>query len=306
MATPGRAQFELPNQPVSVRKPVTQPPNEARGATAHEPGKKDEPEKKRGVSPLLIALLMIALLGSAAAFYYFNYMQDDASSTTKPKPQRSTGKVGAGSLATPEQPPVKPAVPPVVTAKLVALPAASAPIKARNELKVVEIAQEGDEVAQDDIIVMFGNYKRLMKELETNKSDQKRYQAEIDAKQRVEKRTKDLADRQAREAELITEIDGLVLKAPIAGTVKSPVAVNTTVKPDDIVALIEGKPSVGATFTVPKGGKPYSVEQNVVLTAKTSAEVKATCKVTAVEGDKVTVACPPGTNLAVDTLVVLP
>ena len=122
---------------------------------------------------------------------------------------------------------------------------------------------------------------------------------------KVAQRTKDLEVRQKREAELVTELEGLVLKAPIAGTVKSPVKVNALVKVDDIVALIEGKPSVGATFSVPKG-KTYSVDQTVVLSAKTSSEVKATCKVTAVEGDKVTVACPAAGSLAVDTIVILP
>lgn len=71
---------------------------------------------------------------------------------------------------------------------------------------------------------------------------------------------------------------------------------------DQAVATVTGPASLIATFTIPTGGKTYSQDASVMVSAK---DQKANCTATSVDGPTVVVTCPHDAGIAAGTMLTL-
>ena len=110
--------------------------------------------------------------------------------------------------------------------------------------------------------------------------------------------------RSAERDELRAKLDGLTIKAPIAGVVKldAKVAKGARTTADQSVATVTGPASLTATFTIPSGGKTYTQDASVMVAA---GDQKANCTATSVDGPTIIVTCPTDTVIAPGTSITL-
>jgi biotin carboxyl carrier protein len=320
-AEAARPAVELPRGPVPVgtSRPVARP--EQLAGHASTPAAED----RGGTSPVLIVLLVLVVLG-AAAFLVWKYVLDKPASPGAGPATGTTGSATPGATpgsATPGS--GRPGTPPGParpsgTAHLT--PGASVDVKAKDAGVVAETAAAGTAVKAGDPLVRMAGSARVeqrLKQIDYDVGDRYPNIIKRDKELADDARTKgnealakkydaDAAHRQdeieTNTAEKVKLSDGLTVVAPQAGTVKSAAAEGAQVAAGDVLATIAQAPTLSAVIDAP--GRPLAIGSDVEVAAAATPDQKVDCKVTAVDGSRVTVTCPADSGWADGTAVVLP
>ncbi|MEM9488122.1 MAG: hypothetical protein AAGC55_03200 [Myxococcota bacterium] len=288
---------ELPDKPAAVAKPVEPPEQEL--VIDRKPVK----EQSSSVG-LLLVLLVVILLGVAAAEYFLNIiglremLGLDEQSEVQPPP------------AKPPKPAKKPEPkPPTAQLAAVAIPAQE--VTAAVKGSVDSILAAGTEVQADDIVVKLRGYERIEKKMKSTDARRVFYEERL-KKAQASNNASEIAKAEAKVEEkqesydsLAEELEALLIKAPTAGVIKTELADRASVESGQVLFSVELPDKLGATFTMPEG-KSYKADDEVKLAATSDNGKQLSCKVTASEGQSVTVECPPDSDFATDTEVVLP
>ncbi|MBL8623155.1 MAG: hypothetical protein JNK64_17725 [Myxococcales bacterium] len=317
----GRPVADLPQIPVGVskKKPGVDAPKDGDKAVAATPV---EPPKA-GTSKALVFVLVLVLLLAGAFVVWTKVLKkplpweksDDGQAATPTKPTQPT----------PPTPPPPPPPPPAPTAALTEKPGDVSNVVAGQIGVVAFVAADGAQVAVGDELLRFSaspadekkltgldndlnvRYPKQLKDATAardkaqaagNAGAQKAAEAKMaEVQKKIDART---AERDALRAKL----DGLTIKAPIAGVVKleGNIAKGARTTADQAVATVTGPASLIATFTIPTGGKTYSQDASVMVSAK---DQKANCTATSVDGPTVIVTCPADAGIAAGTMLTL-
>jgi biotin carboxyl carrier protein len=331
-STTGSAPRELPRDAVAVSKPKMSMPIPARPSEPliAKPVAPVEPAPSR-TWPILLVLLVVAILAVAAFFVWKLYFDKPVATGPNQTPTPSAATPSAATpTPTPDPVPPPPSPePPAPTAILTLAASGGGDSKAPSTGVVSYAIAKGTEVKVDDVIVKLYGFqkheaklgdgktggllwdieKRLPKELE-------RYTEQIAAARaagrepQAKQIEKKLADRTARLDQKKRDrdatqalLDKLVVRATTAGTVATVATVGKRVKEGDVVATLEGKKALTATFQAE--GKAYSADAPVKIALKAAPDKKADCTISEVKGSAVTVSCPVDGGIADGTEVVL-
>jgi hypothetical protein len=331
-STTGSAPRELPRDAVAVSKPKMSMPIPARPSEPliAKPVAPVEPAPSR-TWPILLALLIVAILAVAAFFVWKLFFDKPVATgpTQTPTPTEPTPSAATPPPTPDPVPPPPSPEPPAPTAILALAASGGGDSKAPSTGVVSYAIAKGTEVKVDDVIVKLYGFqkheaklgdgktggllwdieKRLPKELE-------RYTEQIAAARaagrepQAKQIEKKLADRTARLDQKKRDrdatqalLDKLVVRATAAGTVATVATVGKRVKEGDVVATLEGKKALIATFQAE--GKAYSADAPVKVAVKAAPEKKADCTIAEVKGSAVTVSCPVDGGIADGTEVVL-
>ncbi|MEZ4398848.1 MAG: hypothetical protein R3B06_02425 [Kofleriaceae bacterium] len=315
-----RAVAELPQIPVGVsKKKPERPAKEAEPAVAA--AAPAPTTTKKGTSPFLIFLLVLAILLGGAFLLWTKVLK-------KPLPWEPTSETAATPAPPPvaPTPPTPPTPPPPPSAVLTEKPGDVSPVVAGQVGIIESVVETGAKVGVGDTVLTFVASpadakamagfdndldKRYPKQLKDAEAALARAQAGGNpgaiksAETKVAEVQKKIDARSAERDALRAKLDGLTIKAPIAGVValEPKIAKGTKTTPDQTVATVTGAALLTATFTVPSGGKAYSQDASVMLTAKSGE--KANCTASSVDGPTVVVTCPPEAGLAAGTEIVL-
>lgn len=315
----GRAVADLPQIPVGVskKKPGTDAPKDDKvAATPVEP-------PKGGTSKALVFLLVLVLLLGGAFVVWTKVLK-------KPLPWEKSDD-GQATTAKPTQPvqpptpPPPPPPPPAPTAALTEKPGDLSNVVAGQVGVVALVAADGAQVAVGETLLRFAassaDEKKLAgldndldvrypKQLKDATAARDKAQAANNAgavksaEAKMAEVQKKIDARTAERDALRAKLDGLTIKAPIAGVVKleANIAKGARTTADQAVATVTGPASLIATFTIPTGGKTYSQDASVMVSAK---DQKANCTATSVDGPTVVVTCPHDAGIAAGTMLTL-
>ncbi len=260
----------------------------------------------RGVSPVLIALLVLAILaaGGYALWKFVINKQPATESNVKvvePPPQ-------------PEPPPP----PPAETAKLAAAQPAAVEVKPSAAGKLASIVAADTAVKEGDPIARLDGYKPSEAQVASAEKALARAKdavaaAEHDrdaaqtagnkngvasAEKKIEAAQKSVTEQEAKLAAANASLDKFVIKAPLAGTVSPVAKAKAKVSPTDVIATLTPEPTLTATFT-----SAGSVAAGThVLLAIANSDQKLACTVAESGGDGAKIACakdaaPEGTEV---------
>lgn len=316
----GRPVADLPQIPVGVskKKPGTDAPKDGDkvAATPVEP-------PKGGTSKALVFVLVLVLLLAGAFVVWTKVLK-------KPLPWEKSDDGQTAQPAQPTQPtqptpPPPPPPPPAPTAALTEKPGDVSNVVAGQVGVVAFVAADGAQVAVGDELLRFSassadekkltgldndlnvRYPKQLKDA-TAARDKAQAAGNAGAQKAAEAKMAEVQKKiDARAAErdaLRAKLDGLTIKAPIAGVVKleGTIAKGARTTADQAVATVTGPASLIATFTIPTGGKTYSQDASVMVSAK---DQKANCTATSVDGPTVIVTCPADAGIAAGTMLTL-
>jgi hypothetical protein len=282
-----KAEEKKPAAKVEEKKPVAQPPVESKA-----------PEAPSGLSPMLLAALVIAILaGGGFALWKFVINKKDTAETT-------------GKAVTPPPQPEPPPPPPVETAKLATEAPPAEEVKPSAEGRVATIVANDTAVKEGDSIARLVGFQPLAaqvaaidKALAKAKDDVAAAEKERDAAQvagnqnvvaSAEKKLtngqKKVTEQEEKLATAKAALDKYLIKSPAAGKVTAVAKANAKVTPTDVIATVTREPTVVATF---KSAGQVAVGTRVLLAIKDS-EQKLSCTVAQAGGDGVKIACPQG------------
>lgn len=298
--------IELPSKRATVSKPEPTTPIEP-------PPQRDEPKSNAGI---LLVLLLFVMIGAAAAYYFLVYKKNQESQSGATGPSINE-PVGTKPTVAPTPPP--PAPP---SATLVATPGVNATITMPEPSGPVEwLADDGAVVEKGDELVHLKGYAALEKKANAYDVRGMQYQEKLDrATAALEKATEEQKPRHQKavdsyEAKVVEKAElakatrdkltQLTVAAPTAGTVKLLGKPGAWIKAGEPLLELRASPVLSATFTLPDAAaNPGAVGDAVSVTTKTSRDATIECQVTAVEGTKLTVQCPPE-SLKAGTEIVL-
>jgi hypothetical protein len=300
-AAPGEAkpvEKKPAEKPVEAKKPAEKPV-EAKKPVEKRPVEKAEPlppAPARGVSPVLIAALVLAILAAGGFALWKFVLNKKPTETSQAKP-------------TPPPPqPTPPAPPPVETAKLATDQPAATEVKPSAPGQVATMVANDTAVKEGDPIARLVGFKPIetqVKTMETAVTKAKdaiaAAEKERDAAQTAgnkagvtaaEKKLataqKTVTDQEAKLATQKANLDKYLIKAPTAGKVTAVAKANAKVTPTDVVATVTPDPILAATF---KSAGEVAPGTRVLLALKGSDQ-KLSCKVLAAGGDGVKIGCP--------------
>jgi hypothetical protein len=237
---------------------------------------------RQGVSPVLLAALIIAILAAGGfALYKFVLKKDSTESTSKVTPP----------------PPVKPeppAPPPVETQKLATEQPAPEELKPTDAHQLAWIAANDTVVKAGDPVAKYVGFKSLEADVKTVTTALDKAKADVAAAGADEKKLaaaqKAQADIEKKLADKQGALDKFLLKAPAAGKVTAVAKLNAKVTPTDVVATLQRDAILVATFKKADG----ATENAPVLLAVKGTEQKLACNVVMASGDGTKIACPSG------------
>ena len=297
---------KLSDKPVTkTTKPIATPPV----VIAEEPR----------TSRALIALLIIVILLAGTYLVWTQLLK-------KPLPWEKTAPVAtAPQPRGPVTPPAPPA-PPAPSSILADMPGTTTVVGATRQGVIVQIVADGSTVAAGDELARFAANLGLTKSMTTGKQrldvDLPKVIADLTAKRdaavaaskppaavkvqqdKLDKQLQVKASLEAEVASLAQQLDAYVVKAPLAGMVKTQVAKGATVTLEQPLASITSPTTLRATFTV-SGGKSYGVGDAAHVMLKSSPGRGIDCKVAAFDGSSVTVECPNGAGALAGTEITL-
>jgi hypothetical protein len=258
---------------------------------------KAPPAPSSGVSPVLIAAVIIAVLaaGGFAVWKFVINKKDAATDTSAVKPP-------------PPPQPEPPPPPPVETAKLATEAPVAKELKPSAPGQIATIVASDTAVKEGDPIARLVGFKPLEgqvaaldKSLAKAKDAIAAAEKERDAAQTAgnkngvtaaEKKLataqKTLADQEAKLATAKAALDKFLIKSPGAGKITAVAKPNAKVTPTDVIATLTREPTLVATF---KSAGEVAVGTRVLLAIKGSDQ-KLSCTVAQTGGDGVKVACP--------------
>ncbi len=278
-------------------KVATKKPDEKVAAKKPEE-KAPPPPAPSGMSPVLIAALVLAILG-AGGFAVWKFVLNKKDAT-------QTGEKAPAPTKQPEPPPP----PPVETAKLAAETPAAEEVKPSAQGQVATIVANDTAVKEGDPIAKLAGFKpaeaqvaSIDKALAKAKDQVAAAEKERDAAQTAgnkngvtsaEKKLtngqKAVADQEAKLATAKAALDKFLIKSPAAGKVTAVAKPNAKVAPTDVIATVTREPTVVATF---KSAGQVAVGTHVLLAIQ-GGEQKLSCTVAQSGGDGVKIACPQG------------
>ena len=305
---PEKAPAKIEDKKADEKKPVVVPAKQP----VVEKTPVVPPAPNQGVSPVLIAVLILAVVavGAYLAWKFILNKSDDVSAEKQP--------------VAPTEPPPPPA-PTEVTSKVAMATPPAVEIKAGVAGQVETVEPADKDVKAGDVIATLTGSKPLLAEVATL---QKQIEA---AKPAIDTAEKELADAQAKEnneagvkaaqAKLdrvkkpVTDktttmsakqadADKLTIKSTSDGKLADPVKVGDKVTADQVVAKVARPTEATATFKLPANTQlPKDGTLNIVVGDKTIV-----CKVSDAQAESVKVACPTDAGLTdgADAKFVLP
>jgi hypothetical protein len=292
-----------PPRPVEIPRPAKQPskapidlgnvpPTGKHAAPAVDPG-------GRGVSPVLIVLLVLVILGAGGfAFWKYYWVPKHA--------KKESTAPAAPPPTTVAKPPEPPPPPPAPTSSITLVTPPAVEIQSTIEGPIASIAADAALITQGDEIAKIGGSDKLTNEWRSAKRDVDRVQGQIDkmTEQRakasgksaekldgdIAKRTGDLDKKKATLEALQTELNKFAILAPISGTVAVKAEKGKKVAANDVIATIQPDKIAIAQFTT-NPGQAFSIDQEVSLELDGGEKKSLACKVTEVNGPKLIVAC---------------
>ena len=301
-----KAEPARPAEAPRAEPPRAEPPREAKPEPRPAPAPRAEPrapipapEPARGISPVLLAALVLAILAGGGLLlwkFVLNKKSEKTDVSTAPTPTTPTPPK-------PDQPPPPPAV---ETVKLAAEQPTPAELKAPAAGTLQAIVANDTVVKEGDAVAKLAGYKTpeqqvtaTQKALTKAKADLEATQKDHDAAQAgnnknaataAEKKIavlqKQIADQETKLQTEQAALDKLIIKAPSAGKVTAVAKTNAKVTPSDVVATIASEPMLAATF---KNAGAVPVGAHVLVALKSGQ--KLSCKVTQADGG-VKVGCP--------------
>jgi hypothetical protein len=212
-----------------------------------------------------------------------------------------------GPEITPQQAAAKrrarqPVVPtaPVSTLKVVQAPIEDV-VAGRGGLVSWVVAAKS-EVAEGDEVVRLSGHERIDKTIDRHNKGLASYNAQLEiAKNRNRGKVATIESNVARkklDLQLANEKrDAFIIRASIAGVVETMVKPAARIKATDVVANITGEASALVEFTLP-AGITAAVDEQMAVVSKADSELKASCTVSTVAGQNVTLSCPTDSGLA--------
>ncbi|HUH00702.1 MAG TPA: hypothetical protein VML75_01830 [Kofleriaceae bacterium] len=295
--------IELPSKRAAVSKAEPTTPVEP-------PPQREEPTSSVGI---LIVVFVIVLFGGAAAYYYLGYLpnQDEGGASSPSVSDRSGKAPVVAPTPLPPEPP---------SATLVSSQGANATLTMPEPSGAVEwLAEDGARVAKGDAVVHLKGYAALEKKANAYDVRGMQYQEKLERaaaalekaaeeqKPRHQKAVESYEAKVVEKAELAKamrdKLDGLTMSAPTAGTVKALGRPGAWIKAGEPLLEIGTEPVLSASFTLPAEAAA-NVGDSLSVTTKSARDATIECTVTAVEGARVTVQCPPE-SLKAGTEIVL-
>jgi len=296
-----RPEIRVGKSPPSRQAP-NRPPVELPPAPALGPVDKPllPPATGKGVSPVLIVLLVLAVLGAGAFLVWKKLLQKpatDADVSTSPTP-----------------PPVKPAPPPppppAPAAKIALETPSPDDVKLTRAGVVENILADKTVVKEGDIIMRLVGDKPIEAELGALGRDQKRLKdlieaatkrrdaasaagnkaAEAAATTEIGDRQKTLAVKEGLLAKKTSDLDNFLIHAPASGVFSPGVKPGQKVAADAVVAKVQRDAIPTAIFKV-ANTRPFAANASVEV-AIGKGEQRATCTIADVQPDGVKVTCP--------------
>lgn len=282
-----------------IEKPVEKKPAEAKKPVEKRPVEKSEPipaAPARGVSPVLIAALVLAILAAGGFALWKFVLNKKPTETSQAKP-------------TPPPPqPTPPPPPPVETAKLATDQPAANEVKPSAPGQVATIVANDTAVKEGDPIARLVGFKPIETQVKTTDTALAKAKDAIAAAEKerdaaqtagnkagvtaAEKKLataqKTVTDQEAKLATQKANLDKFLIKAPSAGKVTAVAKANAKVTPTDVIATVTPDPILAATF---KSAGEVAPGTRVLLALKGSDQ-KLSCKVLAAGGDGVKIGCP--------------
>jgi hypothetical protein len=296
-----RPEIRVGKSPPSRQPSGTRPPVELSAApvTATVAKPLSPPAPSRGVSPVLIVLLVLAVLGGGV-FLVWKYV------LAKPSPDAD---VGAAPVPVAMKPPPPPP-PPAPTAKIVLETPAADDVKLTRAAVVENILADKTVVKEGDIILRLVGDKPIEAELTGLGRDQKRLKDAIDAatKRRdtahsagnkaaeaaaeteIADRQKTLRVKEDQLARKLADLDNFMIHAPASGVFSPAVKPGQKVVADAVAARIQRDAIPVATFKV-SNARPFAGNASVEL-AIGKGEQRVTCTIADVQADAVKLTCP--------------
>jgi hypothetical protein len=249
-----------------VEKRAPEPRVEKR-APEPKPPVPTPPEPRRGVSPVLIVLLVLTVVG-AGAFFVYKYVidKDDSTSTSESTPAPKTAPpIDETKPQPPPQPPPPP--PPPEVQKLATEQPPAIELKASTP-QTLEAFLAKEAVKRGDQVAVFVGHTGTEKQIAALQKDIERVQGEVekaqkaldaartgnnpaavkDAEAKLADRKRSLDDKQKTVVTRSAELEKYVLLAPTDGKFVAVAKLNTRVTPADVVARIERPALLVATF----------------------------------------------------------
>ena len=306
-AKPVDTTAKLPDKQVTrPTKPSAKPPVEVA----------EEPRTSRA----LIAVLIIVILLAGAYLVWTQLLK-------KPLPWEKAKPVAtAPQRREPVTPPPAPPPPPAPSSILAEMPGTTTVVGAPRQGVIVQIVADASTVAAGDELARFAANQGLTKSMTAGKQrldvELPKVIADLTAKRdaavaaskppaaiklvqdKLDKQLQVKASLEAEVASLTQQLDAYVVKAPLAGTVKTQVAKGATVKPEQPLASITAPTTLRATFTV-NAGRSYGVGDAAHVMLKSTPGQGIDCKVAGLDGSSVTVECPNGAGALAGTEITL-
>ncbi|HEY5944158.1 MAG TPA: hypothetical protein VIV40_01645, partial [Kofleriaceae bacterium] len=301
-------------EPKPAAKAEPKPAPKAEPKPAPQPERRPRPDSKvpvapaRGVSPVLIAALVLAIL-AAGGFALWKFVLN----------KKGTTETSAAKPTPPEPPPQQPpAPPPVETAKLATEAPVAEEVKPVAAGQIATIVPNDTVVKEGDPIARLAGFKPLEAQVTTvdkaltkakdavASAEKERDAAQTagnkngvtSAEKKLATAQKTVADQEAKLATAKAALDKFLIKSPGPGKVAAVAKANAKVSPTDVVATLTRDPALVATF---KSAGEVAAGTHVLLAIKGSDQ-KLSCTVTKADADGVKVACakdaaPEGTEV---------
>ncbi|HEY0478596.1 MAG TPA: hypothetical protein VGD37_13850 [Kofleriaceae bacterium] len=297
-----RPEIRVGKSPPSRQPSATRPPVELPAApvTATVAKPLSPPAPSRGVSPVLIVLLVLAVLGGGV-FLVWKYV------LAKPSPDADVGALPAPVAMKP--PPPSP--PPALTAKIVLETPAPDDVKLTRAGVIENILTDKAVVKEGDIILRLVGDKPIEAELTGLGREQKRLKDAIDAATRrrdtahgagnkaaetaaeteIADRQKTLRLKEDQLAKKMADLDNFMIHATASGVFSPAAKPGQKVVADAVVARIQRDAIPVATFKV-SNARPFAGNASVEV-AIGKGEQRVTCTIADVQPDAVKLTCPP-------------
>jgi biotin carboxyl carrier protein len=264
---------------------------------------------------IFVLVLLLLLGGGVAVAWYMNripwFPRSETSSSSVPAPSNRSAEpngVPAKTAAKSEAPKPAAAEAAVPEAKLEGASNTEHLIAAPRAGTVVWLPPAGAAVAQGDILVKFDGVLEAERILKEENESKARYQAKLDKatadgnKKEMQRFEAEVARKQRDIANAQAKLGEMVITAPVSGTVELKVEPGAVVKPQQPILRLTTASGPHASFQVEKPER-YAPGKEVRLVPKADQGMAVQCKVTAVEGKRVDVACPEDSGMSAGTIV---
>ncbi len=325
-----RPAADLPQIPVGVSKKRAEPIKEPIKETPKPVTPVEAPST--GARRAVWLLLVLAITIAAAYYVWTKVLKKPLPWDPKPEVAETAAPVPA-PLPGPPQPPPEPPPPPPVA--VLAEKAGEVSNIVAGQVAVLSfVIADGSQVATGDPVLRFSGNSvdeqkmigfaydidtRYPKQIETatkarDKAAKLNNAAGVKAQEaKIAEVTRKLELRKTEREALSAKLDGLTIKAPIAGVVKlaDKIAKGTRTTADQSVASVTAPSTLAATFTVvPAAKKVYTADASVRVSVKATPDQKANCTATTVDTDAsgstvVTVTCAADAGIPSGTEIVL-